>query len=96
MILALLLAAALVPGAATVWLLRHHGWALACTAGAAVTLSLPGLALLLAVLFPPLGIAAALASTTAALRAYDDGRIWAGTAWAGTAGLALTCAAVAL
>ncbi|MGI5408704.1 hypothetical protein ACQEV9_18160 [Streptomyces chartreusis] len=96
MILALLLAAALVPGAATAWTLRHRGWALACAAGAAVTISLPGLAVSVLVLFPPLGLAAALACTIAALRAYDDGRVWAGTAWTAAAALAFTCAAVTL
>ncbi|MFD6324210.1 hypothetical protein ACFWOL_15370 [Streptomyces sp. NPDC058442] len=95
MLLALALAG-LAPGAATAWLLRHRGWPLATLAGLGVTISLPGLLLVAMVVFPPLGIAVALAALAAALRAYDAGRVLIGTAWAATAVVALGCAGVAL
>ncbi|MFB7711607.1 hypothetical protein [Streptomyces sp. NPDC056105] len=88
--------AGLVPGVATAWLLRGRGWPIAVAAGLGVTFSLP-LALALTMrLFPPLGVAVAVGSLLAALHAYDEGRVWIGTAWAATACLALTCAGVAL
>jgi hypothetical protein len=92
MLLFLLAVAALAPGACTAWLLRRHGWPLAILAGAGVTLSLP---LLLAggfVVFPGLGVLAGMAACLAALSAYDDGRVWAATTWAGCAAAAFTCA----
>lgn len=94
MLLALALAG-LVPGIATAWLLRGRGWLLALAAAAGVTVSLPGLLLVAMIAFPPLGVAVALAAGAAALHAYDDGRVWIGTAWASTAFVAITCAAVA-
>ncbi|MBL3669072.1 hypothetical protein JL475_24375 [Streptomyces sp. M2CJ-2] len=86
----------LVPGIATAWLLHRRGWILALLAGLGVTVSLPGLLLVAMVAFPPLGIAVALAALAAALRAYDDGRVLIGTAWASAAVVALGCAGVAL
>ncbi|MFF9215601.1 hypothetical protein [Streptomyces viridosporus] len=94
--LLVLVLAGLVPGLATVWLLRRRGWVLALLAGLGVTVSLPGLLLVAMIAFPPLGIAVALAALVAALRAYDDGRVLIGTAWAATAVIALGCAGVAL
>lgn len=95
MLLAICLAG-LVPGVATVWLLRGRGWPLAVTAGLSVTLSLPAALIVTMVLFPPLGFAVAVGSCLAALHAYDDGRVWIATVWAATACLALTCAGVSL
>jgi hypothetical protein len=95
MLLALILAG-LTPGVATTWLLRTRGWPLAVLAGLAVTISLPGLLIVAMLLFPPLGVAVALAALLAAVRAYDDGRIWIATAWAATTVVALACVGVAL
>lgn len=91
-----LLIAGLAPGLATAWLLRGRGWPLAGLAGLAVTAALPCLLAAALLLFPPIGIAVAVGSLAAALRAYDDGRVWTGTVWAVTAVVALTCAGVAL
>lgn len=95
MLLAICLAG-LLPGLATVWLLRGHGWPLAVAAGLGVTLSLPAALILTMVVFPPLGVAVAVVSLLAALRALDEGRVWIATVWAATACLALTCAGVSL
>jgi hypothetical protein len=94
MLLALVLAG-LAPGIATAWLLRRRGWPLALLAGLGVTVSLPGLLLLAMVAFPPLGIAVAFGSLIAAIRAYDDGRVWIATAWTAATAVALACAGVA-
>ncbi|WPP30020.1 hypothetical protein [Streptomyces sp. CL7] len=95
MLLAIALAG-LAPGLATAWLLRHRGWPVALAAGLGVTASLPFLLVAAMVAFPPLGLAVALASIAAVLHAYDDGRVLAGTAWALSAAISLTCAGVAL
>lgn len=95
MLLAICLAG-LLPGVATVWLLRGRGWLLAALAGLGVTLSLPAALIATMVVFPPLGVAVAVGALAAALHAYDDGRVWIATAWAATACLALACAGVAL
>ncbi|MFK0062637.1 hypothetical protein ACIQTN_25845 [Streptomyces werraensis] len=95
MLLAIALAG-LAPGLATAWLLRHRGWPVALAAGLVVTTSLPLLLVAAMVAFPPLGLAVALGSIAAALHAYDDGRVLAGTAWALSAAISLTCAGVAL
>ena len=93
MLLALVLAG-LAPGLATVWLLRRRGWLVAVAAGLGVTISLPGMLLLAMIAFPPLALAVTLVALASALHAYDDGRVWIGTAWATTALIALTCAGV--
>lgn len=95
MLFALLLAG-LAPGLATAWLLRGRGWPLAGLAGLGVTATLPCLLAATLLMAPPLGIAVAAGAGAAALRAYDDGRVWTGTAWAATAVAALACAGVAL
>jgi hypothetical protein len=95
MLLALTIAG-LAPGIATALLLRHRGWTIALLAGLGVTVSLPLLLVAAMLAFPPLGLAVAVASIAAALHAYDDGRVLAGTAWALSAAISLTCAGVAL
>ncbi|MET9142424.1 hypothetical protein [Streptomyces sp. NPDC004042] len=94
MLLLLVCAAGLAPGIATAWLLRHrgHGWPAAVAAGAALTLVLPALLLGALLTVPPLALFLAAGAALAALRAYDDGRVWSGTAWAGTALVCLSCA----
>ncbi|MEU0458577.1 hypothetical protein ABZ322_37695 [Streptomyces sp. NPDC006129] len=82
--------AGLIPGAATVWLVRRrHGWITAVLAGAAVVVALPvttvsALAVLL-VYFPMLAVALSLAAVAAALHDYDSGRVWVATGWAAAA-----------
>lgn len=87
--------AGLLPGIATAWLLRERGWPLAIAAGLGVTLALPGTLVIAMIVCPPLGLAVALVSLAEALHAYDNGRVWIGTAWAATVCLALACAGVA-
>ncbi|MFJ9037455.1 hypothetical protein ACIRF8_12810 [Streptomyces sp. NPDC102406] len=87
--------AGLLPGVATAWLLRGRGWPLAVAAGLGVTLALPGALIVTMLVFPPIGLAVALLSLREALHAYDDGRVWVGTAWAATVALSLACAGVA-
>ncbi|MFF7452120.1 MULTISPECIES: hypothetical protein [unclassified Streptomyces] len=84
--------AALAPGAATVWLLHHRGWLIASLAGLGVTVSVPFLLLVSLVVFPPLGFLIGGGAALAALKAYDDDRIWLATAWAAAAALAFACA----
>ena len=86
--------AGLVPGAVTAWYTRRRGYSrnMAALAGAAVTTALPFLLLCSLIVFPPLGYALAVLSVLAALKAYDRGRIWAATAWAGLAAVATACA----
>ena len=97
MLLALILATAgLAPGVAAGWYVqRRHGWPLAILAGAAATTCLPFLLLTMLAVFPPLGFAVGVAAGLAALRAYDEGRIWIGTALVGAALIALSCAGMA-
>lgn len=92
MLLALLAVAALAPGAITVWRLRHRGWGLALFAGVAVTVALPFVLISSMVVFPPLGIVVAAGAALAALRDYDNGKIWWATGWATLAAVALACA----
>ncbi|MFI5685879.1 hypothetical protein [Streptomyces sp. NPDC051636] len=93
LLITVLCLAGLAPGLATVWLVRRRSsWLLAVLAGVAVTVALPFLLLTSLVLFPPLGIAVGLAAALAALRAYDRGRIWSATVWAGVTALAVSCA----
>ncbi|MFF8482353.1 hypothetical protein [Streptomyces antibioticus] len=93
MLLVLLLTvAALTPGVLTALRLRNRGWPLALLAGAGVALSVPFILLSSLVVFPPLGIAVAVAAVLAALAAYDDGRVWYATAWAALAVVACACA----
>lgn len=91
LILLALCTAALAPGVATAWLLRRRGWLLATLAGLGVTVSVPFLLLVSLVVFPPLGFVLGAGAVFAALRCYDDGRIWAATAWAGAAMVAFAC-----
>ncbi|MEH0574329.1 hypothetical protein QBA54_07495 [Streptomyces sp. B21-108] len=94
MLLLILCAGALAPGAATVWLLRHrrYAWPLALLAGLGVTLSLPFLLLATMFVFPPLGILAGGAALYAAFNALDAGRLTAFTGWTAAALLAFSCA----
>lgn len=92
MLIAALCLAALIPGAATAWLLRARGALIAVLAGAAVTVSLPFLLLVSLAVFPPLGLIVAALAGVAALRAYDDGRVVAATAYAGVLAIACACA----
>lgn len=94
LLLVVLCLAALAPGAATVWLLRHHrrGWLIAALGGVLVTASVPFLLLVSLVLFPPLGILISGGAALAAVNAYDHDRIWVATAWAVLAAGALACA----
>ncbi|MER7222609.1 hypothetical protein [Streptomyces rubradiris] len=87
-----LLAAALLPGAITTWLMRHRGWAIALLAGIGATAALPFLLLTALVVFPPLGFAVGIAAGLAALDAFGAGRIWAATALATVSAVALACA----
>lgn len=86
--------AGLAPGIATGWYLRHqeHGWPLALTAGAGVTLAMPFLLVATLAAFPAIGFAAAAAACIAALYAYDKGRVWVAGAYAAAAFTALYCA----
>jgi glucose-6-phosphate-specific signal transduction histidine kinase len=70
----------------------RHGWMWAALAGIGMTLL--GVALLLAtvVAFAPLGLVLMVVCLLAALRAYDDGRFTAATAWT-TAALLLAAVA---
>jgi hypothetical protein len=92
MLLVLLTLAALAPGIATSWLLRRHGPLIAVLAGAGVAFALPFLLVVSLVLFPPLGIVLAAGAGIAALEAYDRGKVWMATAWAGVMALASACA----
>lgn len=92
MLIAVLCLAALAPGAATAWLLRARGTLIAILAGAAVTVSLPFLLLMTLAVFPPLGLIVAALAGLAALKAYDDGRVWTATVWAGAMVIACACA----
>ncbi|WP_328439349.1 hypothetical protein OHA71_23715 [Streptomyces sp. NBC_00444] len=92
MLLALLVAAALAPGACTVWLLRRRGWGIAVLAGAGVTLALPFVLISSLIVFPPLAILAAVGCAVSALNAYNDGRIVMGAGWMAFAGVCTWCA----
>lgn len=93
MLLIIVCLAGLAPGVATAWYVHHkHGWTLAVLAGIGVTISLPGLLLVTLLAVPPFGFVVGLAASLTALNAYDDGRVWAGTAWAAAAVIALSCA----
>lgn len=92
MLYALLAVACLAPGAITAWRLRHRGWSLALLAAVGVTAALPLIVISGMVAFPPLGIAIGAASTLAALRDYDSGKIWRATSWATIAVIAFACA----
>lgn len=92
MLLLVICLAGLSPGIATVWLLRHHGWLLATAAGLAVTVSLPGLLVLAMVAMPPLGYVIAACSAAVAVKAYDEGRVLVGTAWAVVVVASFACA----
>ncbi|MEU6597879.1 hypothetical protein [Streptomyces flaveolus] len=87
-----LLAAVLVPGVITAWLLRHRGWGIALLAGAAATAALPFVLVCSLVVFPPLGFALGIAAALAALDAFDAGRVWVGTVLAAASVIALACA----
>lgn len=92
MLLALVCIAGLTPGIATAWYLHHtgRGWPIALGAAAAVTAALPLALLATMSAFPPIGIAVGLAAALAALRAYDDGRVWVATVWAVAAVISLS------
>ncbi|WP_233534362.1 hypothetical protein [Streptomyces murinus] len=90
--LPLLLAACLVPGALTVWLLRRHGWGVAVLAGAGATAALPLVLISGMLVFPPLGYAIGAAAALVALRDYDSGRLWRASTWATVAVIAVSCA----
>lgn len=92
LIIVILCLAALAPGVATVWLLRDRGWLVAALGGLGVTVSVPFLLLVSLVVFPPLGFLIGGGAVLAALKAYDDGRVWVASAWAAAAVLALACA----
>jgi hypothetical protein len=92
LLITLLVLAGLAPGVATAWFLRQRGPLIAVLAGAGVTVSLPFLLLCSLVVFPPLGFALGAAATIAAVKAFDDGRVWVGLAYAGAAVVALGCA----
>lgn len=94
MLLVVICLAGLSPGLATAWLLRHRGWPLAIAAGLAVTLALPGLLLLAMVAMPPLGYLVAACSAAIAVKAYDEGRVLVGTAWAVVVVASFACAGV--
>jgi hypothetical protein len=89
----LLVTSGLLPGVATGWYVhRRHGLLLAVLAGAGVTLALPFLLLSTLILFPPAGFVLGVIAGATALRAYDEGRIWTGTALVGAAAVAFSCA----
>lgn len=92
MLIAVFCLAALIPGAATAWLLRARGTLIAVLAGAGVAVSLPFLLLVSLAVFPPLGVIVAVLAGLAALKAYDDGRVWIGTVWVGAMLIACACA----
>ncbi|MFK0140691.1 hypothetical protein [Streptomyces murinus] len=92
MLLALVAAACLVPGALTAWLLRGHGWGVAVLAGFGVTAAFPAVLISGMLVFPPLGYLIGAAATLAALRDYDSGRLGHATTWATGAVVALACA----
>ncbi|TGZ14722.1 hypothetical protein DV517_62050 [Streptomyces sp. S816] len=92
MLLALVAAACLVPGALTAWLLRHHGPGVAILAGIGATVMLPFVLISGMLAFPPLGYLIGAAATLAALRDYDTGRLWHATTWATVAVIAVSCA----
>lgn len=92
MLLALLAVACLAAGVITVWRLRHHGWGVALLAGIGCTVTLPLIAISGMVTFPPLGLALGAAAVLAALRDYDNGKIWYATGWATLAAVAFACA----
>ena len=98
MLLALILVTVgLGPGVAVGWYVqRHRGWLLAILAGIGATTCLPFLLLMMLIVFPPLGFAVGVGAGIAALRAYDEGRIWIGTALAGVMMVALSCAGMTL
>ncbi|MFF7553585.1 hypothetical protein ACFZA9_11945 [Streptomyces olivaceus] len=92
MLLLAICLAGLTPGIATTWLLHRHGWPLAILAGIAVTVSIPGLLLVAMIAMPPLGYLIAAVAVFAAVRAFDDGRIWVACAWATVLATAIACA----
>ncbi|QZZ32604.1 hypothetical protein A7X85_10010 [Streptomyces sp. ST1015] len=97
MLVLILVAAGLGPGVAAGWYVqRRHGWPLAVLAGIGATTCLPFLLLTMLIVFPPLGFAAGVGAGIAALRAYDEGRIWVGTALVGVMMVALSCAGMAV
>jgi hypothetical protein len=92
LLITLLVLAGLAPGVATAWFLRRRGTLISLLAGAGVTVSLPFLLLVTLVAVPPLGFVLGGLAAVAALQAYDDGRVWVATAYAGAAVVALGCA----
>jgi hypothetical protein len=94
MLLLAICLAGLAPGLTTVWLLRRRGWLLATLAGLAVTLALPGLLVLALITMPPLAYVLAVGSVVIACRAFDEGRVWIGCAWAVVLAVSLACAGV--
>ncbi|WP_075737522.1 hypothetical protein [Streptomyces acidiscabies] len=98
MLLALIIVAAgLAPGVAAGWYThRRHGWPLAALAAAGATACLPFLLLVALTVFPPLGFAIGVGTALAALRAYDEGRVWIATALVAAAMLAFSCAGLIL
>ena len=98
MLLALILVTAgLAPGITAGWYVhRRHGWPLAILAGLSATTCLPFLLLTALIVFPPLGFAIGVGAAVAAVRAYDEGRVWIATMLAATAMVALSCAGMAV
>ncbi|MFF9894953.1 hypothetical protein [Streptomyces longispororuber] len=95
MLLAILLAAGLAPGALAAWrAYREHGWRRAVLAGLSVTAGLAAVALGSLILFPPLATAGAAISAILALAAYGDGRVWTGSTWTCVMAVCLWCAGV--
>ncbi|MEV0441827.1 hypothetical protein AB0I84_05950 [Streptomyces spectabilis] len=96
MLLAILIAAGLAPGALTAWQAyrEHGGWHRAALTGLGVTAGLVLLVLGSLILFPPLATAAAAISAILALAAYGDGRIWTGSTWTCVMAVCLWCAGV--
>jgi len=92
LIITLLVLAGLAPGIITGVLLRRRGPLVAVLAGAAVTVSLPFLLLVTLVAVPPLGFLLGGLAAVAAVNAFDDGRVWVATAYAGAAVVAVSCA----
>ena len=93
MLLAVLCLLALAPGTYIAWRVqRDHGWILGTLAGIGVTVSLTVGLLVSLIALAPVAILAATGSVLAALRAYDRGRLLAGTAWMGIASVCIWCA----
>ncbi|QCR49827.1 hypothetical protein [Streptomyces sp. SGAir0924] len=94
MLLLAICLAGLASGVTTALLLRHRGWHLATLAGLAVTIALPGLLLLALVAMPPLAYVLAVCSVVIACRAFDEGRVLVGCAWAVVLVVSFACAGV--